>query len=133
RRPLDRYYTSPEAVTALLAEVEIQRLVLDICGGPDGAVATILEPSCRVLTNDIRNRSEAITPFCCRGAERLDWVVTSPPYKGAIKFVNAALAVATVGVALKSPLSFMEPCVDGSAWLQENLPSKCIFLRRVRY
>lgn len=65
RRPLDRYCTSPEAVTALLAEVEIKGLVLDICGGPDDAVATILEPSCRVVTNDIRNRSEAITHLSC--------------------------------------------------------------------
>lgn len=39
--------------------------------------------------------------YLSSGAERPDWVVTSPPYKGAIKFVKAALAVATVRVALK--------------------------------
>ncbi|CAM9873726.1 unnamed protein product, partial [Hapterophycus canaliculatus] len=53
RRPLDCYCTSPEAVTALLAEVETGGLVLDICGGPNDAVATILEPSCRTVTSAI--------------------------------------------------------------------------------
>lgn len=71
--------------------------------------------------------------YLSSGAERPDWVVTSPPYKGAIKFAKAALAVATVGVALKLPLSFMEPCVYRSAWLQDNPPSKCIFFRRATY
>lgn len=62
-----------------------------------------------------------------------DWVVTSPPYKGAIKFVMAALEVARYGVALKLPLSFMEPCADRATWLQENSPSVCVFLRRSTY
>lgn len=41
---------------ALLAEVDIKGLVLDMCGGPGDAVATVLEPICSVVTNDIRNR-----------------------------------------------------------------------------
>lgn len=60
-------------------------------------------------------------------------IVTSPPYKGAIKFVKAALEVAKHGVALKLPLSFMEPCGDRATWLKENSPSVCVFLRRSTY
>lgn len=71
--------------------------------------------------------------YLSSGVQRPDWVVTSPPYKGAIQFVKAALAVATKGVALKLPLSFMEPCGDRGVWLQTNTPSVCIFLRRVTY
>lgn len=56
RRHVDRYCTSPEAVTALLAEVVIEGLVLDMCGGPEDAIATILERTCSVVTNDIRSR-----------------------------------------------------------------------------
>lgn len=55
-----------------------------------------------------------------------DWVVTSPPYKGALEFVKAALTVAKVGVALKLPLSFLEPCADRGGWLQLN-PSMFAF------
>ena len=56
RRAFDRYCTSPEAISALLAEVVIEGLVLDMCGGPGDAVATMLGETCSVVTNDIRDR-----------------------------------------------------------------------------
>lgn len=65
--------------------------------------------------------------------QRPDWVVTSPPYKGALKFVKAARAVAKKGVALKLSLSFLEPCADRGEWLSANPPALCVFLRRARY
>lgn len=71
--------------------------------------------------------------YLASGAQQPDWVVTSPPYKGAINFVKGAMEVARYGVALKLPLSFMEPCGDRGVWLQRNPPSICVFLRRVRY
>ncbi|CAN0115810.1 unnamed protein product [Ectocarpus sp. 6 AP-2014] len=71
--------------------------------------------------------------YLSSGVRRPDWVVTSPPYKGAIKYVKAAMAVAEKGVALKLPLPFMEPCGDRGVWLKKNPPSACIFLRRATY
>lgn len=62
-----------------------------------------------------------------------DWVVTSPPYKGAMKFVTAALSVAKKGVALKLSLSFLEPCADRGEWLSANPPALCVLLRRGKY
>lgn len=59
--------------------------------------------------------------------------MTSPPYKGAFNFVKAALSVAEKGVALKLPLSFLEPCEDRGAWLSANPPALCVFLRRAKY
>lgn len=56
RRPFDRYCTSPAAVDALVAEVTIQGLVLDMCGGRTDAVALRLGVSCTVVTNDVRTR-----------------------------------------------------------------------------
>lgn len=56
RRPFDRYCTSPAAVDALVAEVSIEGLVLDMCGGRTDAVALCLGLSCTVVTNDVRNR-----------------------------------------------------------------------------
>ena len=64
------------------------------------------------------------------GAEKPDWVVTSPPYKGAVKYVQVALALCSKGAATKLPLSFLEPCKDRGEWLDENPPTFCIFLRR---
>lgn len=78
------------------------------------------------------------TTFCADFLEdgvqqRPDWVVTSPPYKGALKFVKATLSVAKKGVALKLPLSFLEPCADRGEWLSANPPALCVLLRRARY
>ena len=61
---------------------------------------------------------------------RPHWVVTSPPYKGAIKYARVALSLCQTGVALKLPLSFLEPCGDRVEWLSTNAPAICIFLRR---
>lgn len=54
RRPYDRYCTSPAAVDALVAEVHITGLVLDMCGGRTDAVALRLGVTCSVVTNDLR-------------------------------------------------------------------------------
>lgn len=56
RRAYDRYCTSPAAVDALVSEVSIEGLVLDMCGGSTDAVALRLGLSCTVVTNDVRNR-----------------------------------------------------------------------------
>lgn len=56
RRPYDRYCTSPAAVDALVAEVSIEGLVLDMCGGRTDAVAVRLGETCTVVTNDVRAR-----------------------------------------------------------------------------
>lgn len=56
RRRLDRYCTSPEAVDALLDTVAVTGCVLDMCGGPDDAVARKLGGTCEVLTNDVSSR-----------------------------------------------------------------------------
>ncbi|CAM9339608.1 unnamed protein product [Pylaiella littoralis] len=144
RRHLDRYCTSPAAVEALVAEVRIEGVVLDMCGGREDAVAVILGTSCTVATNDVRTRRGVDTnldtsaptfaqEYLASGAQQPDWVVTSPPYKGAINFVKGAMEVARYGVAFKLLLSFMGPCGDRGEWLQRNPPSICVFLRRVRY
>ncbi|CAN0277076.1 unnamed protein product [Pylaiella littoralis] len=121
RRHLDRYCTSPAAVEALVAEVRIEGVVLDMCGGREDAVAVILVTSCTVATNDVRTSAPTFAQeYLASGAQQPDWVVTSPPYKGAINFVKGAMELARYGVALKLPLSFMEPCGDRGVWLQRN-------------
>ncbi|CAB1108726.1 unnamed protein product [Ectocarpus sp. CCAP 1310/34] len=43
------------------------------------------------------------------------------------------MSLATKGVALKMPLSFLEPYADRGGWLKTNPPSVCVFLRRAKY
>lgn len=56
RRRLDRYCTSPEAVEVLQNAVAIAGCVLDMCGGPEDAVAQGFRSTCEVLTNDVSSR-----------------------------------------------------------------------------
>lgn len=67
------------------------------------------------------------------GESRPDWVLMSPPYKGALAFVQVALALTKEGAAIKLPLSFLEPCTDRAVWLRNNPPAQCVFLRRAPY
>ncbi|CAB1109634.1 unnamed protein product [Ectocarpus sp. CCAP 1310/34] len=99
-----------------------------MCGGPEDAVALGFGGTCEVLTNDVSSRLSPAHP-----GKQPDWVVTSPPYKGAVGFVKAVLAVAAKGVALRLPLSFRKPCADRGSWLVDNPPVMCGFLRRAKY
>lgn len=56
RRRLYRYCTSPEAVDALRDAVAISGCVLDMCGGPEDAVAQRFGGTCEVLTNNVSSR-----------------------------------------------------------------------------
>ncbi|CAN0435503.1 unnamed protein product, partial [Pylaiella littoralis] len=125
----DRYRTSPEAVGALLDAVHITGCVLDMCGGPGDAVATRLEGTCEVLTNDVSLASFPDDFLNATDGKQRDWVLTSPLYKHALVLVKAAMSVAKKGVALKLPLTFLEPCADRGGWLQANPPAMCVFLR----
>ncbi|CAB1102881.1 unnamed protein product [Ectocarpus sp. CCAP 1310/34] len=60
-RRLDRYCTLPEAVEVLQNAVAIAGCVLDMCGGPEDAVAQGFRSTCEVLTNDVSSRLSAGT------------------------------------------------------------------------
>ena len=64
---------------------------------------------------------------------RPEWFVTSPPYRNALTFVKNACRIATVGVAFKLRLSFLEPVVSRAQWLTENPPSTVVVLSRAMY
>ena len=64
---------------------------------------------------------------------RPEWFVTSPPYRNAFAFLKNACRIATVGVAFKLRLSFLEPVVFRAQWLIQNPPSTVIVLSRAVY
>lgn len=96
----------------------------------------LLVPHARLLPDTNLDASLASFPedfLLANPGKQPDWVLTSLPYKGALAFVEAALSEAKEGVALKLPISFLEPCADRGEWLEENPPAVCIFLRRAKY
>ena len=66
-------------------------------------------------------------------SRRMDWVVTSPPYKNAFGVLSAALRIARVGVAFKLRLTFLEPTKTRGDWFKENPPSAVVVLPRATY
>ncbi|CAN0255934.1 unnamed protein product, partial [Ascophyllum nodosum] len=98
------------------------------CGSRGDAISHVLsERGCSVTTNDINRMLSADGHMDAASAEfvehfleegrRPEWFVTSPPYRNALTFVKNACRIATVGVAFKLRLSFLEPVVSRAQWL----------------
>ena len=66
-------------------------------------------------------------------SRRVDWIVTSPPYKNVFGIIGVALRLARVGVALKLRLTFLEPTKTRGNWLKENPHSAVVVLPRATY
>jgi hypothetical protein len=115
--------------------------VLDPCGSDLDAVAQTLPrlATCKVYCNDsdaalpAKTHVDATSALFWDSVGRPDWVVGSPPYHSASTIVQHALRVATVGVAFKLRLSFLEPCADRAQLLKQHSPTHMIVLPRVVY
>ena len=150
RRALDRYYTPPWQTRALLAHQEIRGVVLEPCAG-DGAIARVIDGCGRdVILNDIAYHDVPVfdghTAFALsatdvelyRLCQRVDWVVTNPPYQMPLCRDIVALAVkrARVGVAMLLRQSFREPTAKRNPrgpWLRANPLSRILTLPRYSY
>lgn len=115
---LDDYPTPPFATRALLENVIFAREL------PKG---TCLEPSCnrgfmsealweyfdRVSSMDIADygypRQGLVGDFLgINPAARWDWIITNPPFKLAEKFIDKALSISSVGIAMLVRAQFLE-------------------------
>lgn len=130
RRKLDAYYTLAPMVKALTARVNITGQVLEPCCGA-GVISDVF-PGC--LTNDIDPDVPALwhedatlpgfwevfKPQPFEFIQRVDWVVTNPPFNQAFPILEHAWEHARRGVAMLVRISFEEPTRDRSVWLAEN-------------
>ena len=64
---------------------------------------------------------------------RPEWVITNPPFADEYTILQHAISVATVGVAMISRLSFVEPTRQRGRWLQEHPHDQRIVLERWSY
>lgn len=145
RRKNDFYPTPSWATQELLSRVDIRGYILEPCIG-DGAIASVIDGGDRwIYGNDIAPQTNC--SFCGDAStrelwetvrntmpdERIDWVVTNPPFNVAAKIVPLAFEFAEFGIAMLLRLSYLEPVEDRGAWLKENPPTKLIVLPRISF
>jgi len=146
RRANDFYPTPAWATRELLARVAIKGAVIEPCMG-DGAIARVLDdggtwvygsdidrsrPSCSFY-GDAANRDLWETIQATMPDDKIDWVVTNPPFNRAAEIVPLAFEFAIEGIAMLLRLSFLEPVEDRGAWLNEHPPTELIVLPRISF
>lgn len=143
RRELDAYFTPDDASQVMVDRVNPYGCVFEPCVG-DGHIARMLGcRATRVLTNDLDPKRSAMTHFDARDARAwrgfvkehgpIDWVVSNPPFKDAVRIVQNACQFARVGVVMLLRLSFLEPCEDRGEWLERNPPTTQIVVPRISF
>ena len=134
RRRWDQYDTPPWQVDALVDHVPaIKGSVWEPCAGDGSLLARLLDrrPDLGpVLTIDIDGTKQPMINADAREAQvwrdlaatfgRPDWIITNPPFADEYAILQHAISVATVGVAMISRLSFVEPTRQRGLWLQEH-------------
>lgn len=133
RRKNDAYFTTDGLVTALKDRVEITGQVLEPANG-HGNISRHF-PGC--LTNDTDvgfpadwHEDAAAPDFWSRfhqypivsaaKLERLDWVVTNPPFNRAFDILRLAWPRVRVGVAMLLRITFEEPTKQRGQWLADH-------------
>jgi hypothetical protein len=137
------YETPLEFTHALLQRVKIKGLVVEPCSGEGAISKTLEELGYIVLTNDAdvgreaayhRDATEPKSWAVFEAAlNRVDWVVTNPPFSRAFEILRLAHATAREGVAMLLRLSFLEPCSERAYWLAQNPPNHLIVLPRTSF
>ncbi len=116
--------------------------VLDPCGSRIDAIYKQLTfDDCQVTTND-KYASNADYHFDITDRQlwiglvrsvHPHWIVTSPPYKLAAEVVPMLFQSTAIGIAIKTRITFLEPCLNRRGFLQANPPHIIIFMPRISY
>jgi len=139
RHPLNFYESPSWFTTELLRYVPLSGVIGEPCVG-HGAIASLLQvwPQTKsIWTNDIDPNREADCHLDATLSEswdkfpECDWICTNPPYaEFAAPIIKNAYRKARVGVAAFLLTSFLEPCSDRSAFLEDHPPSLVLVLPR---
>lgn len=146
RRVRDFYPTPEYATRELLRRVpQIRGYILEPCVG-DGAIARVVDGGDRVVYgSDVDPQMNC--SFCGDATredfwasvkdvmfeDRIDWVVTNPPFNVAAQIIPLAYKHADKGIAMLLRLSYLEPTEDRGRWLNEHPPSALIILPRISF
>lgn len=143
------FYPTPAWMTRSLVHFvpEIAESLVLECASGDGAIAEVLhrEFGCGLLTNDIDHSHSATWNYDATSElfwgtindsqfhDRIEWIITNPPFACAFPMLQRAVKVATVGVAFLLRKTFLEPTADRGEWLAANPPSRVIGLPRHKF
>lgn len=143
------FYETPGPLTAYMCEVvggnePIHGKLFEPCVG-NGAIGEMVSACCGNVwwqTGDLDPRwkpdrcGDATTPGFWGGLENeIDWVITNPPFSGAIEIADHAIRCARVGVVMHLRASIHEVLKTGRrrTWMREHRPAGIIWLPRVAY
>jgi hypothetical protein len=145
RSAFDWYPTPAWATRSLVYYVpEIARSLVLECASGDGAIADVLhrEFGCGLLTNDIDRGHSATWNYDATNDlfwgtirdsqwhDKIDWIITNPPFNVGFDILQHAIAHAQIGVAFLLRKTFLEPTEERGEWLSKNPPSRIIGLPR---
>lgn len=139
----EQYFTPKSLTTALLQNIKIEGTVLEPCSG-EGWIADVLDSyDLNVITNDIDEKfnaqfnldieKESTWDTFKDSVEKIDFVITNPPFSLAAITMKQAFNLAKTGVALLVRLSFLEPCEGRDKFLVKHPPDQIIVLPRISF
>lgn len=131
RHPDDYYATEPKATELLMQEQDFSECVLEPCCG-QGHMAEVLARKYKVYAFDLFDRGYGTVADFFKFKSWHGDIITNPPYKGALKFVQHALEIIPEGnkVAMFLRIQFLEGKERGEFF--KNNPPKYIYISRGR-
>lgn len=130
RQPEDFYATPSETTKKLLDKLELKGSILE-CACGQGHISEVLKeyyPNSDILSTDIVDRGYAdeIKDFLTDDFERVDNVITNPPFKYCKQFVEKALEISNDKVIMLLKIQFLES--KSRKEFLENSPLKYIYV-----
>lgn len=108
KRRAGDYYPTPYSITQQFIDLNLihkESSILEPCCG-EGYMSMVLKSNgFKVIESDLcqpYNRDFLKSVF-----EKTDWIVTNPPFSLAKEFIEKAKTIATIGVAMLLPLSYL--------------------------
>ncbi len=130
RRPNDYYPTPPHATKALLGRERFSGSILEpACG--DGAIVRVLrKDGYNVEAADLVHGQDFF-----QRTERVASIITNPPYRPLLEFVQKAKQIATRKVALLLPVEFLHGSSRYELFQDRHFPLKVVyvFVSRLRF
>lgn len=134
-RRVNDYYPSSCHMRRVLGDfVDVSGTVAEPCVGSGDLLC-----GDELWTNDIDERRQATYHLDASKwsswelFQKVDWVITNPPFDVAFEILRLANARAVKGVALVLRLSFLEPTEQRRDYLINNPPKKVIVMPRYSF
>jgi hypothetical protein len=133
-RPEHDFYPTPSIATSSLLEKESFTGIIWECACGDGAMSKVLEETHQVYSTDLiyRGYGEGGIDFLTTN-EKVENIITNPPYKYATEFAEHALNSTSGKVAMLLKIQFLEGIKRFDFFKNSPLKSVYVFSRRIHF